>query len=109
MGVDCTAIVEYDEKINGKTWWEIVGYHQLDRNTEFFQIIDEEAYMGYPDDISKISKRLLDETECYGECWMPIKDFMELCKEQNYCFKKFKKFYKKKDYDRLRIIFRFDH
>lgn len=109
MGVDCTAIVEYDEKINGKTWWEIVGYHQLDRNTEFFQIIDEEAYMGYPDDISKIAKRLLDENECYGECWMPIKDFMELCKEQNYCFKKFKKFYKKKDYDRLRIIFRFDH
>lgn len=104
MGIDCTAVMEYDEQLGGKPYWVIKGCEHLDRNTEFFQIITENAIPGYPDDISRTAKEILETNELYGECWMTMKDYDRLCEEHGYGTR----FIRRRFYKRMRIVFRFD-
>lgn len=109
MGTDCTMIIERkDMRLSNidREWWDIIGCYHLNRNYEFFDKIQSEAMCGYPSFICWHSKDILDNCECWGECYMPYSKFKKIAKKYH---AKDALYIKKKEQEFCRCIFRFDN
>ncbi len=107
MGTDCTMVVEIlDDSFTSTEYWEIAGVIHLNRHYDLFDEIKDKATPGYPNNINHTSKYILDEMECWGECWMSMNDFKKLkyAKSHKEC-----NIFKKRLHPKMRCIFRFDN
>lgn len=107
MGIDCTMVVErLDKSFTSTEYWEIVGVIHLDRHRDLFDEIREKANPGYPNNINHMSRFILENKECWGECWMDMNSFKKLPLLKHH---KEWDVFKKRHHKDMRCIFRFDN
>ena len=109
MGTDCTMIVErrdYSIPTEDRQWWDTIGCCHLPRNYDFYEEISNTSTNGYPPFINWLSESILEEVECWGECYMSYEDFEKLANKYN--MKKYV-YIRKKEREHCRCIFRFDN
>lgn len=107
MGTDCTMVVEVlDDSFKNSERWRIAGVIHINRDYEFFDEIADKANPGFPQKMNHLSEDILNNYECWGECWMTMNDFKKLknFKGHSEC-----NIFKKKIHYKMRCIFRFDN
>lgn len=109
MGTDCLMIIErIDDRLSNDKfeWWDTIGMYNLNRNYSLFDDIREKATPGYPGHINSLTKQVLNDLECWGDCYLPYSEFKKLAKKHK---SKDAIYIKKSQESRCRCIFRFDN
>lgn len=101
MGMDCTIVIEMHDEFA----WECIGVIQIPRGSEFYAAMREAGCDGFPDDMSRIGRKILEEQEEFGEGWVSYKTYAKLIRKYH---NKFYDILKKKHVDKARVIYRFD-
>lgn len=102
MGTDCTVVIERE----GDLGWEITGVMHLPRDYDLFELLKENGASGYPEDIDRLSKEILERVEVWGEGHMGYDAYRKLlmrrgCEGLDIIRKKLR--------GRCRVIYRFDN
>jgi len=105
MGTDITVIIERQDRITGE-WSMLCILYYIGRNYDLFSDIRDEAYSGYPENVDILTKRYLDEHECWGECCMSYDQWRTLLKRHG--FERWD-IIRKNMRDQCRVVCRFDN